>query len=85
MESLKVTTRDGKYSIVIQSDGLPVYLERYGELWSPKNKEPKYVGLFISVAYELLELRRALEEALDTLSVFDKERIITKLRNGEYQ
>ena len=55
-ERLRLTTNDGKYTLVQPKRG-QAYLLRYGEPWSDPAETIPYINMILSLAYELEELR----------------------------
>lgn len=52
---LKLTTKDGKYTIIQDESGV-VSILRYGEKW----KDNVHDSVILALAYELYELREAI-------------------------
>lgn len=68
-ERLRVTTFDGKYTVIQTEDGDLRFL-RHGEPWSAADRDLRYVGMILAMAHDLETYKTALEEIADEQKVY---------------
>lgn len=56
-ERLRVTTSDGKYTVIQEQNGGMRFL-RYGESWPAADEAFAHVGLVLALAQEIEQLRK---------------------------
>jgi hypothetical protein len=55
-ERLRITTSDGKYT-VIQEEGGGMHFLRHGEAWPAADRDLAHVGMILALAQDLSEAR----------------------------
>ena len=56
-ERMRVTTSDGKYTVILKQNGGMRFL-RHGEPWPSADEQFAHVGMILALAQEIEQLRR---------------------------